>query len=1186
LKRKIFSILFTLVLVVGLSLIPATPAAAATTYNVAQYTLQTGDNAASWSTTQQGSGTHSVLLNYVSGDNSYVEFTPATGTTVNDLATITDGWSWWYYASEAYGPLLELRFTSGDGHVDITVNTAEASPAITTGTTEEVTSASTCIYFGNDATDQTEFSNNTGSVTLAGVLASIDAQAAMTAGSETAAAWVLTRVRAEIGWDDNARTCYIDDIEIAGTTYYGLFEDVIDVAAATGDTISVAAGTYNAETTWPIDVDKALLTIQGAGVTSILAPGAAGQGVIAISADSVTIDGFAITHGTETADATHPTEHTVWVNAEYSTISNNTILTRGGNKAGIYIGGRADPDAESLFRYDQTQPLGHTIQDNIFRNANAGEGWGIFAYELKDSLIHGNTFSGDIAYVDNTVEGAPGTGIIIHKASAATADPSPGGGYVVIEDNTAQYMKYTWLTFSAQFMFVDNDGAGYEKVEASTVEKVIVQNNTVSDSDTGVTLMASEIDGSPYADAAASLTIGSDLVTIGPGNNFHDVRKGVSISDPEELASDQYYGVLNAANIVINNNDIYDASEYGVYNGMYWPGLAAGITANPTDDALGEVTIDAEDNWWGSVNGPEHSGNTFNDGYQGAVVSDSVDYVPWFDALQATGSSFAPVNDTTAVTTFSSIQAAITAASASDTITCAAGTYTEDLTIGTTLTLQSVAGAATTIIYTAGSPDDIVLITAADVTIDGFTIQGDGVAAGAVNGIDVRASGFTIQNNIFVDIYHDNIFTGNSGVAITSGLIDSNTLTGMGTSAAAYRPAINVESFNDTISGVTVSNNTVFAYGGVESAGIQVAETTGAVSAITVSGNTISDCSFGMATWNNFATTTFTDNTITGCDVGVDIYGDQATISAAFTLSENTITGNTTYGIRVRTDAHALTGSGMLIQYNDITGNGDGVSVACTGTVHSNPVAKYNYWGDPSGPTVTTNARGAGDSATVTTVTYEPWLHTTQATVYPSGTRYYAYNWCDLTTGWNIWSTPIALDSDFDTWGEYKALGTDLDLATGASVYYFNGSTQAWVSVTDAYVLTPCDAIYVKVASNQEAPILFSPSTSVPSKTVYAGWNLVSASYIDNMDTPAITNGVAGQTALNSVYYVTGSNSIGYSQVVSPATGQTGWSGVRGAAIDTAMGHDMLPCKGYWVYMTNAGTLAGTVFTPVSPLLP
>jgi hypothetical protein len=124
------------------------------------------------------------------------------------------------------------------------------------------------------------------------------------------------------------------------------------------------------------------------------------------------------------------------------------------------------------------------------------------------------------------------------------------------------------------------------------------------------------------------------------------------------------------------------------------------------------------------------------------------------------------------------------------------------------------------------------------------------------------------------------------------------------------------------------------------------------------------------------------------------------------------------------------------------------------------------------------------------------------------------------------------------------------------------------------------------MAAAQTSPILFSPSLSVPSKALSAGWNLVSASYINDLNNPNIATATPAEDALASIYYVSGANNVGYSLVVSPAAGQTGWSAVRGPAIDTDIGQDMLPCKGYWVYMINPGTLAGTVFTPVSPLLP
>jgi len=590
---------------------------------------------------------------------------------------------------------------------------------------------------------------------------------------------------------------------------------------------------------------------------------------------------------------------------------------------------------------------------------------------------------------------------------------------------------------------------------------------------------------------------------------------------------------------------------------------------------IGTGECPAESNWWGNALGPANA--LKNPAGTGNAVSTLVDFVPWYDAVSATGTLTYLINNSTTSTGYETIQAAITAATAGDTITVAPGTYTSTgidletfpLNVTTSVTLSSTAGAATTIID--GVASQAIAIATDDVTIGatgyGFTIKGAGTGTIVTNA--GATAGITIQGNIF---RHPTAGEG-SGIYVN-------------------------EATDMTIDGNSFYGDAAWTTNEVEGAagnGIQVAKTTKVSgTSLTVSNNTayyIKYCFLTLKTdIQGVVVTGNTAHDIRG--YGVCVSDDDGAVTVndqGLAIQQNTFYNNGN-GVEIESSVNGQ--AHIVINYNDIYDNTNtdwsrenyGVNNESGTSVD----AQYNYWGDPSGPTITTNARGTGDAMDPTYVDYEPWLHTTQATVYPSGTRYYAYNWCDLTTGWNIWSTPIAPDTQADTWGEYKALGTDLDLAGGSDVYYFNGSTQAWVSVTDAYVLTPCDAIYVKVASDEEAPILFSPGTSVPSKTLYAGWNLVSASYIDDMDSPTIANGEEPQTVLASVYNVAGSNNLGYSQVVSPAVSQTAWTGVRLSAIDSEVGgsNDMLPCLGYWVYMTNAGTLAGSVFTPVSPLLP
>jgi len=100
---------------------------------------------------------------------------------------------------------------------------------------------------------------------------------------------------------------------------------------------------------------------------------------------------------------------------------------------------------------------------------------------------------------------------------------------------------------------------------------------------------------------------------------------------------------------------------------------------------------------------------------------------------------------------FTTIQAAIDAASAGDTIIVKDGTYTENPYVETDgLTIQSENGKATTIIEAADSETDVFCISADDVTIDGFTTRG--VTAELYGGITLykdggEVTGCVIRNN-------------------------------------------------------------------------------------------------------------------------------------------------------------------------------------------------------------------------------------------------------------------------------------------------------------------------------------------------------------------------------------------------------------------------------------------------------
>jgi len=299
------------------------------------------------------------------------------------------------------------------------------------------------------------------------------------------------------------------------------------------------------------------------------------------------------------------------------------------------------------------------------------------------------------------------------------------------------------------------------------------------------------------------------------------------------------------------------------------------------------------------------------------------------------------------------------------------------------VTIESIDGADSTTVYASSGESQIFDVRATDVTIDGFTMKGDG-ATDTQNGLYVRKSGFNIKNNKFIDIIKDNIMVRSDDGAITSGTIDNNTLIGEGASALTERNGILVESYSsNAISGVDITNNTLSHFGTTlatspDSTAINVAAEAGTVSDITITGNTVTDCYTGLCLWKNITGMTglsnsIADNTFSGCRMGVQIMG--ATDTSTFNMVNNTITDNILYGIK---ESGTTLQGAQNIQYNDISGNGTWGIYNIFATSTNDPVAKHNWWGDATGPsggtgTYASIATGSGDAVSKD-VTYDYWL--------------------------------------------------------------------------------------------------------------------------------------------------------------------------------------------------------------------
>ncbi|MDD2730653.1 MAG: right-handed parallel beta-helix repeat-containing protein [Candidatus Portnoybacteria bacterium] len=327
------------------------------------------------------------------------------------------------------------------------------------------------------------------------------------------------------------------------------------------------------------------------------------------------------------------------------------------------------------------------------------------------------------------------------------------------------------------------------------------------------------------------------------------------------------------------------------------------------------------------------------------------------------------VNDNTGES-YETIQSAINAASANDTINVSEGTYNEDIAIGIEGVVVNGESAETTIINGTGA-GTVIAITANNVTLSGFTVTGSGgdPAADAgimlntvtdctitdneisidVNGIAVIAGARNIitTNTIFSDYY------GVLLVGTTDNTVELNTISNQGLDAIALDNLSVVGGSVETGStGNYIKTNTISNVG---RDGIFIGENCNG-NFITDANNLSDITSIGINLWRP-GTQTITDNVITNTTVGIRLLG-----SSENTITNNTITGGTEAGIKADRSWQVgvwYPSDNNFIANNNLSGNALGISALDNNDVLID--ATENYWGTADKSVIQANVTAGVD---------------------------------------------------------------------------------------------------------------------------------------------------------------------------------------------------------------------------------
>jgi hypothetical protein len=354
-------------------------------------------------------------------------------------------------------------------------------------------------------------------------------------------------------------------------------------------------------------------------------------------------------------------------------------------------------------------------------------------------------------------------------------------------------------------------------------------------------------------------------------------------------------------------------------------------------------------------------------------------------------------------TTHATIQAAVDASSAGDTVRVAPGTFVENVTLDLDLTLEGAQAGTDACGRVTGSPSpasESIIAPGAGIgielqtgsaggTITGFSFVGPNRGIESTSG---PLDGLAILDNHFQD-HSTAVFLNDPGTDIT---VDRNALVGS-TSTQFHLDQDNFDGFHFTDNCVLDGLGTGLFVDGNHNVGVSAGRApriegnlfegnvTGAnlgrfaFELGAIIGNVFRDNSFpglqGGIQSSDITGNVFDGNGRGGLELtGFGGAGDSTRGAQNNEVSCNNFVGNgflnTGQGIFLSSGQFPGTISTNVFVDNNLFGNRIGLTYSGTEVI----AAEGNYWGHPTGPTHASNPGGQGDEVEGDTVDFDPWL--------------------------------------------------------------------------------------------------------------------------------------------------------------------------------------------------------------------